>query len=99
MDLEKTIEFILENQAKTSAQVGEVSAQMGQLTAYVSQLQSLVGRIAQQQLELTQHMNEFQQGISAAFVALAEAQRHTDERMDALVAVVDDLVRRRPPQQ
>ncbi|HXP84352.1 MAG TPA: hypothetical protein VN841_06510 [Bryobacteraceae bacterium] len=29
---------------------------------------------------------------------LAESQRHSDERLNALIAVVDDLVRKRPPQ-
>jgi hypothetical protein len=29
---------------------------------------------------------------------LAEAQRHTDERMNGLISVVDGLVRNRPPQ-
>jgi hypothetical protein len=28
---------------------------------------------------------------------LGEAQKHTDERMNALIAVVDDIVRRQPP--
>ena len=29
---------------------------------------------------------------------LSQAQKHTDERLNALIAVVDDLVRKRPPQ-
>jgi hypothetical protein len=29
---------------------------------------------------------------------LGEAQKRTDERMNALITVVDDIVRRRPPQ-
>ena len=28
----------------------------------------------------------------------AQAQKHTDERLNALIAVVDDIVRKRPPQ-
>jgi hypothetical protein len=28
---------------------------------------------------------------------LADAQRHTDERLNALIAVVDGMVRRPPP--
>jgi hypothetical protein len=31
--------------------------------------------------------------------ALAEAQRQTDERLNALIAVIDDIVRRTPPPQ
>ena len=29
---------------------------------------------------------------------LSQAQKHTDERLNALIAVVDDLVRKRPAQ-
>ena len=29
---------------------------------------------------------------------LSEAHKHTDERLNALIAVVDDIVRKRPPQ-
>lgn len=34
----------------------------------------------------------------AALTDLAESQKHTDERLNALISVVDDLVRKRPPQ-
>ena len=110
MDVERTLEFILENQAKFSAQMGE--------------LESLVGRIAQQQLDLGQHVDRFQRGVSDAVMALAEAQRHlaeeqqrlaetqrhlaeeqqrlteaqrhTEERLNALISIVDGLIPRHP---
>ena len=34
----------------------------------------------------------------AAIDELTAAQRHTGERLNALIAVVDDIVRHRPPQ-
>ena len=44
--------------------------------------------------------------IDARLVALAEAQKqasetqkHTDEKLNALIQVVDDFIRRRPPSQ
>ena len=110
MDTERTIQFILENQARVSAQMGEFSTRM-------NQLQDLVERIARQQVELNDHVNDFQRGISAAVMAiaeeqlrltqeqlrlareqrlLAEAQRHTEERLNALITVVDGLIPRRP---
>ena len=96
MDIERTLEFILENQAKFSSQMGE--------------LESLVGRIAQQQLDLGQHVDRFQRGVSDAVMALAEAQRHlaeeqqrlteaqrhTEERLNALISIVDGLIPHRP---
>jgi hypothetical protein len=36
------------------------------------------------------------QDVFRAIDELAEQQKHTDARMDALIAVVDDLVRKRP---
>jgi len=32
-----------------------------------------------------------------AIAELAEAQKHTDERLNALIAVVDDWIRKSPP--
>ncbi len=34
-----------------------------------------------------------------AIASLAETQKHTDERLNALIHVVDDWIRRHPPQQ
>jgi hypothetical protein len=36
---------------------------------------------------------------AAAVREVSESQRHSDERLNALIAVVDDLVRKRPPPQ
>lgn len=111
MDFERTAEFILQQQAKFAADMAEMG--------------SFVARIAQQQLEMTQHVNHFHQEIGAAVLAIAEqqkllaeahtrleeaharmeeahakledAQRHTEERLNALIGVVDGIVRR-PPQ-
>ena len=105
MDLERAVEFCLEQQIRLAAGLDEV--------------RHLLGRVAQQQMELTQHVNHFQQEISTAVLAIAEQQkllaaaqahlaaeqarlaeqvRHTEERLNALIDVVDGIVRRRPPQ-
>ena len=92
MDIEKTMEFILGQQAKFAAGLEEMRERQGVL-------QSFVERIAQQQLDLTQHVNHFQREISAAVLAIAEAQRqlteeharleeaqrHTEERLNRIV--------------
>ena len=41
-------------------------------------------------------LNDQLQSLSALQKDLAESQKHTDERLNALIAVVDDLVRKRP---
>ena len=60
----------------------------------------------QQRMQDTQQrMLESQQRTDEAIQRLVDAQLHTDQRLDtvsenlnALIAVVDDLVRKRPPQ-
>ncbi len=97
MDVERTIEFIVQQQANLSAQMGELQARMGEM-------QSLVGRLATQQLELTQHVDHFQREVSAAVLTIADAQRrlaeaqaHAEER-HALITIVDGIVRHIKPQ-
>lgn len=68
MDIERSVQFILENQARVSAQMGELSTGM-------IQLQSLVGRIAQQQSDLVQQVDQFQRGVGDAVIAIAEEQK------------------------
>src|SRR5688572_13239380 len=101
MDLQRAMEVLLENQ--------------GRFFSGLEELRSLVGRIAQQQLDLIQHVDRFQGEISSVVLAIAheqkrlaeeqrrlaeeqtrltEAQRHTDESLNALIAVVDDIIRR-----
>ena len=41
-------------------------------------------------------LNDQLQSLSALQKDLAESQKHTDERMNTLIAVVDDLARKRP---
>ena len=112
MDVERTMEFILDQQAKFWAAVQEMREQQAAMQkdraamqkdqAAMQQdhadLRSLVVRLAEHQLGLAQHFDQFQQETRAALVAVAEAQQHTDERLNALIAVVDGVVRRLPQQ-
>lgn len=53
------------------------------------------------QVILTDRVDKLAVRLDTAVTAIQDltaAQRHTDERLNALIAVVDDLVRRRPPQ-
>jgi len=106
MDLQKTIEFILEQQARSASRQ--------------EALEALVYRMAQQQQELINHFDHFQHEMTAIQLTivqeqkrlaeaqarlteeqgrLAQAQRHTEERLNALIAVVDGMIRDRPRPQ
>lgn len=96
MDVERTIQFILDALARLEAvsgqhderltriesSVADLSVQVADLGAQVAGVTDLVGRLAQAELRLVERMD-----------ALAEAQAHTDRRLDALINVVDRLSR------
>ena len=48
------------------------------------------------QVLLTDRVDKLAGTLDTAIKELSASQRHTDERLSALIAVVDDLVRRRP---
>lgn len=53
------------------------------------------------QVVLTDRVDKLGARLDTTITAIQEltaSQRHTDERLNALIAVVDDLVRHRPPQ-
>jgi hypothetical protein len=50
------------------------------------------------QILLTDRVDKLAGTLDTAIKELSASQRHTDERLNALIAVVDDLVGRRPPQ-
>jgi len=101
VDIEKTIEFLLENQARFDARLQAFQAEM-------EQLRDLTAQIARQQLTHTEQFAEFRAEISGAVLALAQAQRaaaeriretaelgaHTDERLNTLIRITDVLIRR-----
>jgi len=50
------------------------------------------------QILLTDRVDQLARTLDTAIQELSAAQKHTGERLNALISVVDDLVRRRPPQ-
>ena len=84
MDTERTIGFILENQAKFSAQMGEIQAGMGEL-------QTLVATIARQQSGLVQIVDDFQHGVSEAVLAMAVGQKELAEEHKRLAEAQSGL--------
>lgn len=89
MDVERTIQFILDALARLEAVSGQheerltrIETSVADLTAQVAGVTDLVGRLAQAELRLVARMD-----------ALAESQAHTDRRLDALINVVDRLSR------
>lgn len=96
MDVERTMQFILDALARLEAVSGaheerltrlesgldSLRQQMANLGTQVAVITDLVGRLAQAELRLVARMD-----------ALAESQAHTDRRLDALINIVDQRLR------
>jgi hypothetical protein len=114
-DQEKTIQFLLEQQAKFFAGLEElkenqrsIQEQQRQFQIQMQQehlkfqeehsnmrqlhmgLQSQVNSLGLAMLGLTDHLKD----VTVKLASLAEAQLHTEERLNALIVVVDGIVRR-----
>ena len=101
MDIEKTMQFILEQQAQMQAQFAvqhqknieeheRFREDLGRLAGVVEGVIKVVDRAANNQDRHQEQIVQNQEQIGQ----LIEAQKHTDERLNALIKVVDDLVRR-----
>ena len=92
MDVEKTMEFLLEHHARFAADMEELKErtkehdrllakhddQIGQLTNQIGELTNLIGRVAQASLILNQRV-----------VDVAEGLGNLSGRLDALIVVVE----------
>jgi hypothetical protein len=92
MDVQKTMEFILEQQAQIVARQAEHDARMGELMQ--------AGLKAEKRIEGLAKIARFGMKVvlkqAENMKELRDAQKQTDEKLNALIQVVDDLVRRRP---
>ncbi len=79
-EMERAIEFLLQNQATLEQRVEQTQAQLAELTSAV-----------QMQADSQSQLN---QTLTTAVTALAEAQLKTEAKVDRLADVVGQLVER-----
>jgi molecular chaperone GrpE (heat shock protein) len=100
VDIEKAIEFLLENQARSEArfesrfermqeQFQQAQAQFQKNVEQQGQFNMALGKAM---LGLTEHIDS----LRAAQAAANEQMKATDERLNALIAVVDGLIKHPP---
>jgi hypothetical protein len=82
-EMERAIEFLLQNQATLENRVTQTQEQLGELT-----------RVVQMQANSQGQLN---QTLTTAITALAEAQQKTEAKIDRLAGVVEKLVERLSP--
>ena len=101
--IERLMEFLAANQAQVSAsnqinseqiaehskQIAEHSRQIGQVTDLVLRLGRVVEEQGRRMDEQGRRMEEQDRMLDEKFALLAESQKRTDERLSALINVVE----------
>ncbi|HEX8148065.1 MAG TPA: hypothetical protein VF591_12865 [Pyrinomonadaceae bacterium] len=82
-EMERAIEFLLQNQATLEQRVEQTQAQLAELT-----------RVVQMQAGSQGQLN---QTLTTAVTVLAEAQAKTESKVDRLTSAVEKLVERLSP--
>jgi|SRR5215204_1018768 len=96
-EMERAIEFLLQNQAtletrvaKTQEQISQTQGQLSQAVESIAELNRIVRMQADSQGQLNQMLTQ-------AITGLAEAQVKTEAKVDRLAGVVEKLVERLSP--
>jgi len=101
MDQERAIEFILDQQAKLAAGLVELQARFVELQSGLNDLRSIVTTVVGVQQGFGQALLQTQEQLQRTneqVSRVAEAQLLTEERLNTLIAIVDGIIRRPPPQ-
>ena len=108
MDMERTMQFILEMQAKFEANIGlheerltrlenamlKLVDNVGQLRQALLTTNDLVTRLVKVTDEGFKAMDRRFKAVDERLASLAEAGKATDDRLNVLIDVVDKLIRR-----
>jgi predicted nucleic acid-binding Zn-ribbon protein len=101
MDIEKTMEFILNTQARLEASAQQHEERIAKLESSMASLTDLVGRLAQAEIRLVERLGGLAGRVDgmaerneAEFQKLRELHAETEYKLNALIDTVDKLVRR-----
>ena len=86
-EMERAIEFLLQNQATLEGRIERTQAQLSETQGQLAELTRVVRMQADSQ-------SQFNQTLTTAMTALAEAQQKTEAKVDRLADVVGKLVER-----
>jgi chromosome segregation ATPase len=96
-EMERAVEFLLRHQATLDGRIERMQVQLSETQAQVSETQAQLaelGRVVRMQAE---SQSQFNQTLTTAVTALAEAQTKTEAKVDRLAGVVEKLVERLSP--
>ncbi|MGH9430382.1 MAG: hypothetical protein ACRD3T_02445 [Terriglobia bacterium] len=90
MDIEKTMQFILETQAKLEASAQKHDEQIAENARQIQANTGMIRQLVDVSLSLAHHGEETDRRIGE----LTEAQTRTDYKLNVLIDAVDKIVRR-----
>ena len=103
MDVEKTIEFLLTNQAKhderlerIEAAVDSLAGSVGELTGNLGHLDGLMATLAESQIKVFQGMDQLTVRLSTIAQESVERDRQLGQRIESLASAIGEFVRNRP---
>jgi hypothetical protein len=101
MDIENTVRFILDTQAKLEASALTHDERLARIEGLTAQIGSLVeastsrmGQLVDVCLSLARHAEDTDRRMGAGFRELREIQAATEYKLNALIDTVDKIVRR-----
>jgi len=101
MDVERTMQFILEQQAATAAKSGEHEERMATLERKMADLTTLVHLVVESHVQSRQELREFREGVEEfktwvkeSIANLQDGQAVTTEKLNALIQIVDEMIRK-----
>ncbi|MGH9327496.1 MAG: hypothetical protein ACRD2B_12550 [Terriglobia bacterium] len=96
-NLERTMQFIVEQQAQFTVDIQKLQQRQEAITTMIRQLVDVGMSLAHHGDETDQRIQQLtkaQADTDRHIKELTEAQTHTDRRLDALIDVVDKVIRR-----
>ncbi|MCA1628297.1 MAG: hypothetical protein LC742_10090 [Acidobacteria bacterium] len=95
-EMQKTMQFILEQQAQFVVNIQKLEEEqtraverMTRIEGAIVSVVNLIGKLTTTQEQLAQAQLEMSAKWETRFAELTEAQKQTDERLNALIAVVE----------
>ena len=89
MDVEKTIEFLIQNQAAHDERLARLENLVGVLAEKTNRLDDVMLTLAESHIKLIERMD-------AGFQQFREQDKHLGERIESLVRAMGEFIRNRP---
>ncbi len=96
MNVEKTIEFLLSNQAKHDERFARLESVVERLADNVVHLDGVMTTLAEAQIKLVGRMDNLTTHMDSIAQQSAQWDRQLGQRIDGLVVAIGEFIRNRP---